>query len=74
MDANKLREKIVENGYSIPKIANKIGIGKKAFYEKLCGKRQFKQKEISSLKRFLFLSSEDIMSIFFADTVSYKKQ
>ena len=67
MDAEKLKEKLKDKGISIPKAAEKIGIGKKAFYEKIYGERQFKQKEIADLAILLELTKEEIFLIFFSD-------
>jgi len=70
VNGNELRAEIVRNGLSVPKIADIIGIGKKSFYSKLKGETQFKQKEISDLKRMLNLSNEQVNAIFFNLRVS----
>ena len=67
MNKNELSAELARCGLSIPKAANAIGIGKKAFYEKMCGKRQFKQTEIKKLKDILRLDDKRVMDIFFAD-------
>ena len=70
MDIDMLKEKMDKKGLSIPKAADKIGIGKKAFYQKIYGKSQFKQKEILDLSLLLELSKEEICLIFFSEMVS----
>lgn len=70
MNENELRAEIARVGLSIPKIADRIGIGKKAFYCKLSGETQFKQNEIKQLKNLLNLSPDRVSEIFFNDNVS----
>ncbi len=65
MDYNALKAEIVKCGLTIPKVAEIIGIGKKAFYQKMRGETQFKQKEICDLKRALSLSDERVIELFF---------
>lgn len=67
MNANELNAELARNNISIPKAADMIGIGKKAFYSKMKGETEFKQSEISSLKKLLGLSDERVGEIFFAD-------
>lgn len=70
MNSNELSAELARNKLSIPKAADAIGIGKKAFYAKMNGESQFKQNEILKLKKLLNLSDERVGSIFFADVVS----
>ena len=70
MNSNELNAELARNNLSIPKAAEAIGIGKKAFYAKMNGESQFKQTEIAKLKRLLNLSDERVGTIFFADWVS----
>lgn len=67
MNSNELNAELARNNLSIPKAAEAIGIGKKAFYAKMNGESQFKQTEIAKLKRLLSLSDERVGTIFFAD-------
>ena len=67
MNANELNAELARNNIAIPKAADMIGIGKKAFYSKMKGESEFKQSEISSLKKLLGLSDERVSEIFFAD-------
>lgn len=62
----KLTGLLAEKSISFPKAANSLGIGKKAFYCKMRGESQFKQKEIVSLKNLLGLSDAELIDIFFA--------
>ena len=66
----ELQAEIAKKGLSIPRLAEKIGISKKAFYEKLSGKTEFKRNEILSIKETLGISDERLLEIFFADDVS----
>ena len=67
MNSNELNAELARNGLSMPKAADAIGIGKKAFYAKMNGESQFKQSEIQRLKKLLKLSDERVGAIFFAD-------
>lgn len=67
MNANELSAELARNKLSVPKAADAIGIGKKAFYSKMKGETEFKQSEISGLKKLLNLSDERVSAIFFAD-------
>lgn len=67
MNANELSAELARHKISIPKAADMIGIGKKAFYSKMKGETEFKQSEISRLKKLLNLSDERISEIFFAE-------
>ena len=67
MNANELSAELARHKISIPKAADMIGIGKKAFYSKMKGETEFKQSEISKLKKLLNLSDERISEIFFAE-------
>ncbi len=67
MNRDELNIELVRNHLSIPKAADAIGIGKKAFYAKMNGDSQFKQTEIAKLKKLLNLSDRRVNAIFFAD-------
>ena len=70
MKTNELMGEIAREGYTIPSLATSIGIGKKALYEKMSGKSQFKQREIVAISKALKLSNEKMLNIFFAEQVS----
>ena len=61
---DKLRGKIVENGYSQIDVAKKIGITPKTFYEKMKN-GVFGSDEIQIMIEMLHI--EDPVSIFFAE-------
>lgn len=67
MNANELRAELARNGLTVPQAAERIGIGKKAFYCKLDGTSEFKQGEIKALKQLLSLDDSRVSEIFFAD-------
>lgn len=67
MNAKELAAELARNSISIPKAADSIGIGKKAFYSKMKGESEFKQSEISKLKNLLHLSDSRVSEIFFAN-------
>lgn len=67
MNEAELSAELARHKLSIPKAANLIGIGKKAFYSKMNGQSQFKQLEIQKLKKILDLSEDRVCEIFFAD-------
>lgn len=70
MNVDDLRAEIARRNLSVPKLAELIKIDKKTLYTRMNGETSFKQEEISAIAKVLELSSEKIMSIFFADTVS----
>lgn len=49
MNANKLRAKIKENGFSQNCVAKKIGISANSFSRKILGKRDFTLSEVIAL-------------------------
>ena len=67
MNKTEMYVELARKHLSIPKAADAIGIGKKAFYAKVKGTSQFKQIEIQRLKKLLNLSDERVLEIFFAD-------
>ena len=67
MNAKELTVELVRHGLSVPDAARAIGIGKKAFYNKMKGQSEFKLGEIQSLMKLLSLSQERTNEIFFAN-------
>ncbi|MEE3402537.1 MAG: helix-turn-helix transcriptional regulator [Acutalibacteraceae bacterium] len=65
-DKNKLKAKMVEKGYSVEQIAQKLGINSVTVYRKLSGETEFTRNEIAMLKSILSLTIEEIDNIFFA--------
>lgn len=63
---NLLKSKIVENGLSIEKIVESIGINKSTFYRKLANKGEnFTVEEVYKIASTLNLSAREVNSIFF---------
>jgi len=67
MNESALRAEIARKNYTIPTIADAMGIGKKAMYAKMRGESQFKQAEIKTLKSLLSLTDEQTIDIFFTE-------
>ena len=70
MNANLLRSKIMEKGYSNIEFAELIGIKKTALYRKLKGITEFKASEIQKISKALNLTNSQIIDIFFVQNVS----
>lgn len=70
MNFNDLNAEIARNNLSIPKLANIIGISKKAMYSRMRGQIDFSQSEIAKISEVLNLSDDKILAIFFARKVS----
>lgn len=70
MNSKELKVEMIRNDISIPKLAEKIGISKKAMYSKISGQSSFNQREISAIADVLELSNERLCEIFFKDLVS----
>lgn len=70
LNINDLNAEIARCSLSIPKLAELIGMDKKTLYSRIKGETAFKQPEIALISKVLNLSSEKILAIFFADTVS----
>ena len=70
MNYDDLNAEIARCGLSIPKLADKIGIGKKALYSRMRGETSFNQAEIAKISKVLNLDGNKILSIFFNSQVS----
>jgi DNA-binding XRE family transcriptional regulator len=70
MNVNDLNAEIARCGLTIPKLAELIGLDKKTLYSRMKGETSFKQPEIVVISKVLNLTSEKILNIFFADSVS----
>lgn len=64
---NKLRGRIAEKGFSQARLAVKLGIAPKTFYDKM-GKGVFNLNEIEAMMEILDI--EDPREYFFADNVA----
>lgn len=63
---NLLKSKIVENGLSVEKIVESIGINKSTFYRKLANEGEnFTVEEVYKIASALNLSAREVNSIFF---------
>lgn len=70
MNYNDLNAEIARCGLSIPKLADKIGIGKKTLYSRMRGDTDFSQSEIVQISKVLKLDSTKMIAIFFSGEVS----
>lgn len=70
MNANKLKAEMVLKDLSIPKMAAKLGIGKKALYQKMKGETQFTLIEIRAICDLLDIKGDKILDIFFNKEVA----
>ena len=67
VNINKLKGKIIENGLTVEKIAELIGINKSTLYRKLNNNgNDITIKEAEKIYKTLKLSNEEAISIFFA--------
>lgn len=62
---NKLKAKMIENGYSVEQMAQKLGINYTTLYRKLSSETEFTRNEIAMMKDILHLTIAEINSIFF---------
>lgn len=70
MNINDLNAEIARCSLSIPKLAKLIHMDKKTLYSRMNGESSFKQTEIVMISKVLNLTNEQILSIFFADSVA----
>lgn len=61
-----LRQKIDESGVSVTFLAEKCGVSREYFYQKLNGSVEFKQSEIVAIQDALHLKQSERNDIFFA--------
>jgi len=69
VNINKLRGKIVENGYTVTSLAPKIGMDRATFYRKMKD-QSFTVREAVVISKVLDLNSDEIMAIFFTQFVA----
>lgn len=70
MNEKKLRAKMVELGETVPSVSQKLGISEASLRNKLTGRTEFTQGEISLLVSSFGLSKDEVMDIFFSPEVS----
>ena len=64
-DSKKLKAAIVEQGLTQEKLADKLGIARVTFNNKLNGKTYFTEDELMKMKDELQLSNDRFLLIFF---------
>lgn len=65
MNVNKLKGKIVEKGFNIADVANRMGVDKATLYRKINAQgKSLTIKDVSSIADILELSSEEVTNIF----------
>jgi transposase-like protein len=65
MNIPKLRGKMVEAGYSVESLANKIGVDKSTLYRKLDNGEKFTIGEAQKIRTTLDLTNDEAAVIFF---------
>lgn len=70
IDYRKLQAKVRESGLKGSYIANKMGMSRQVFSNRLHGKTEFKLSEIFKLCNILGIGQADRDVIFFANTVA----
>lgn len=70
MNTIEFNVELERHGLSVAKLADMVGIGKKALYAKRSGKVNFKQNEIKKIREVLNLSDARTLEIFFDKDVS----
>lgn len=71
MNMNKLRGKIVENGLSVDKLSDAMGVDRSTVYRKINDNGEsFTVREVRKIVSVLSLTPEEIGLIFFNDTVA----
>lgn len=63
-NTNKLKYKILESGYSMKVLAQKLGISRVALSQKIHNKIKFSQEDIKKLDQELNFTSDEIREIF----------
>ena len=71
VNTNKLKGKIVERGLSITSLAEEMGINRATMYRKLAnGGENISVHEANVMARYLKLSQQEAMDIFFGEIVA----
>ena len=69
LNANKLKGKLVEKGFTIAEIAQELGINPSTFYRKV-KKNSFEIGEADRIVKALSLSEKEAIDIFFTNIVA----
>lgn len=65
-DEKQFRIKLISAGFTVKDIAQVIGINETTLYRKIKGITDFSRNEMSIIKTFLKLNSDEFEKIFFA--------
>lgn len=65
MKVNVLKAKIVEQGKKMENVSQYIGINRSTLSRKLNEKQEFTLSELTNLSKYLNLSNNEIINIFF---------
>lgn len=68
-NTKKLQGLMREKGFTIETLAEKIGISKTGFFNKLHNKAEFVASEVAQLSKLLKINTADMKAIFFANNV-----
>ena len=66
MNILKLKGKMVENGFNVEALAEKIGVDRSSLYRKLNNSEKITIGEAKRIKEALDLSEDDATAIFFS--------
>lgn len=69
-DRRLFEQKVTESPYTMDEIAWKMGINAATLYRKKTGISDFTRSEIQRIGEILSLSREDVVAIFFADSLA----
>lgn len=71
VNVNKLKAKLIENGFNVETMAKKIGMDKATLYRRLSNNGEsFTIGEADAISRELGLTGEEVNAIFFAQFVA----
>jgi transcriptional regulator with XRE-family HTH domain len=70
VNVNKLKGRFVEEGKTVADVAENIGIDKGTLYRKLNNPEQITIREADAMAKFLNLSVDDAVAIFFSEYVA----
>lgn len=71
MNTRALEAQMVLAGVRVPDLCAAIGISESAFYRKKAGVSEFTQSEIAAIAKACGMSKDTILTVFFADEVSF---
>lgn len=69
VNTTHLQQEIKNRGVSKSSLCEKMGINLQSLNNKLTGRTSFRADEIYSISKALYLSKDELISIFFADNV-----